>query len=131
MMMCSHVQSRLNSGPAIHLLPKREEDDEDGRPPKVRQERCAEEHCEVGQKPGARRSTGWMSKSCMIGVCVWYGTHTAALSAGIHASQKKNAASMNMEMIKGARTRAEDHPSSDPLVMAKMKRMSATGQVTS
>lgn len=57
--------------------------------------------------------------------------YTAALSAGIHASQKKNATSMNMEMINGAKTRAEDHPLSEPLVMANMKRMSATGSARS
>lgn len=53
------------------------------------------------------------------------GTYTAARSNGILASQRKNATTMKMEMMRGARTLAEPHPTSELLVTAKMKRISA------
>ena len=53
-------------------------------------------------------------------------TYTAAMSCGIRRSQRKNPASMNMEMINGASTCAVAQPDSEPLVMAKMNRISAT-----
>lgn len=51
-----HAEAGLDRGPSVYLLPEREEDDEDGRPPEVGQEGDSEEDREVREEPCARRT---------------------------------------------------------------------------
>ena len=57
------------------------------------------------------------------------GTHTAAVAGGILVSYRKNPATPNTEIMRGARTVADPHPAVEPDVTAKMNRIRAAMRV--